>query len=156
MVEVIFAHRPGYRFQLSPDRLDGDWRLDGDANDGSGPGRLFIAASDTPGSLTANPCADPDFTQGAACVERLLPSDDRLVLRGLVDADGVKTVVVALIHPDRSGVTAEAGNFSILGQPAPRAGQTVAPARPTPVYDVTELAELVVAIDKRLREIRGR
>lgn len=61
----------------------------------------------------------------------------------------------ALTHADRSGVTAEAGTFSILRRLPPRASQTVLPARSMPVYGVTELAELVAAIDQRLREVRG-
>jgi hypothetical protein len=41
MFEAIRASSPqGWSFTLESDRLDGDWRLDGDVDDGSGPGRL--------------------------------------------------------------------------------------------------------------------
>jgi hypothetical protein len=140
MLGAITEHRPTYRFRLTPDRLEGDWRLDGDADDGFGPGRLFIDVTETPGKLTANPCLDRDFTQGGACVLRFLGNGDRLFLRDVVQANDTSTVVVALIHPDRSGITAEASTFSI---------------RPRPLYTVTELAEVVIAVDRSLRGLSG-
>jgi hypothetical protein len=156
IVEVVTGHRPAYRFRLTTDRLDGDYRIDGDADDGSGPGRLFIDVTHAHGALTLNPCADPDFTQGGDCVQRVLPGGDRLIMRGLVEWDGIRTVVVTLIHPDRSGITAEAGNFSILGQPRPPGAEIVQAGREQPLYTEVELAELVVALDRRLRQIEDR
>ena len=88
-----------------------------------------------------------------ACAERRLPDGDLLVLRGLVEARGTRTVVVALIHPNRSGITAEASNFRIEGMLGPMPGPDPPPpiSRRDPLYTVTELAELVRAIDARLR-----
>jgi hypothetical protein len=153
MVDAITSHRPGYRFRLTPDRLDGDWRLDGDVDDGSGAARLFIALTFKPGEVTAHPCADRDFTQGGACAEQRLSNGDLLALRGLVEAHGTRTVVVALIHPNRSGLTAEASNFRMEGLPGPLPGSDPPPpiSRHDPPYTVIELAELIRAIDARLR-----
>jgi hypothetical protein len=158
MFDAIQAHRPGYRFQLTPDRLDGDWRLDGDADDGAGPGRLFVDLTETPGSMSANPCADGDFRQDGSCAVRDLPNGDLVFLRDLVEANGTLTVVVALVHPDRSGITTEASNFSMAGLSPP----ILLPDHPMPtvtrvgpLYTVTELAELVVAIDARIRALLG-
>ena len=144
MVEAITAHRPGFRFFLSSDRLEGDWRLDGSADDGTGPGRLFIDLTRQAGMLTANPCRDPDFVQGGRCSIQLLPTGARLVRRGLVEANGTRTIVVALINPDRSGITAEASNFSIDGR-------STRVTRSMPLYAVEDLVELVLAIDQRVR-----
>lgn len=115
MLEAIRASSPpGWRFTLASDRLDGDWRLDGDADDGSGPGRLDVDVTLRPGMLEPDPCADPEFRQGARCVRQRLPNGDLLVLRDIViDPGGMKTIEVVLVHPDRSGVGAEAGNWTI-------------------------------------------
>jgi hypothetical protein len=153
MTDAITAQRPAYRFRLTPDRLDGDWRLDGDADDGFGAGRLFVVVTKKRGAMTANPCVDRDFTQGGRCASRVLANRDRLVLRDVVDFEGIKTIEVALIHPDRSGISAEATNFAMAGLLPPQAGRNtkVPPiTRPEPVYTVTELAELVLAIDARI------
>jgi hypothetical protein len=148
MINAITAHEPTYRFRFTPDRLDGDWRLEGEADDGSGPGRLFVDLTTRPGNVTPNPCADTDYVQGGRCVLRFLANGDRLAVRGLVKANGTQTVVVALIHPNRSGITAEASNIGILG-PA------VTVARPDPPYSVDDLADLVIAIDRALRALHG-
>jgi hypothetical protein len=43
MLEAIrTSGPPDWHFTLESDRLDGDWRLDGDVDDGSGPGRLSL------------------------------------------------------------------------------------------------------------------
>jgi hypothetical protein len=143
ILDVITAQRPRFRFHFTPDRLDGDWRLDGVADDGRGPGRLFLDVTTKPGNLTANPCTDPDFVQGGRCTSRILPTGSRLVRRGLVEENGIRTVVVALIHPDRSGLTIEAGNFAIDGFSS-------VVNRPMPLYSIEDLAELIVAIDVRI------
>jgi hypothetical protein len=52
-------------------------------------------------------------------------------------------VVVALIHPDRSGLTIEAGNFAIDGFSS-------VVNRPMPLNSIEDLAELIVAIDVRI------
>jgi hypothetical protein len=148
MINAITAHRPTYRFRFTPDRLDGDWRLEAEADDGTGPGRLFVDLTMKAGNLTANPCTDTDYVQGGRCVLRFLANGDRLARRGLVEANGTQTVVVALIHPDRSGITAEASNIRILGR-------AVQVSRTDPPYSVNDLAELVIAIDDALRDQAG-
>jgi hypothetical protein len=159
MLDAIRASSPpGWRFTLDSDRLDGDWRLDGDADDGSGPGRLYVDVTLRPGMLEADPCADPEFRQGARCVRRRLPNGDLLVLRDIVaDPGGMKTIEVVLVHPDRSGIGAEAGNWTIAtlpnGTPLSQ-GELPTPrvTRPDPLYTVDQLAQLVLAVDKRVRE----
>ena len=156
MIDVIVAQRPELRFDLDPEVTKEAWALDGNADDGLGPGRLSVSVNRAPGALTAHPCGDPDFAQGAPCEERMLPSGDRLVLRGLVDADGIRYVNVALIRPDRSGLVLEAANFRLV---TPDGAITVddkrrlqpQPSRPDPLYTVEELGELAVAIMERLR-----
>jgi hypothetical protein len=150
------ASPPGWKFNLSSDRLDGDWRLDGWADDGSGPGRLFVTVTARPGMLTAHPCADPEFRQGGRCEERPLANGDLLVLRDVIeDAGGVRTIQVVIVHPDRSGVAAEAGNWIIDGiPPSVTQGDLPTPeiTRADPVYSVGQLADVVLAIDQRTRE----
>ncbi len=159
MLEAIRASSPpGWHFTLGSDRLDGDWRLDGDADDGSGPGRLYVDVTLRPGMLEADPCADPEFRQGARCIRRRLPNGDLLVLRDIVaDPGGMKTIEVVLVHPDRSGIGAEAGNWTIAalpnGTPVSQ-GELPKPrvTRPDPLYTVDQLAQLVLAVDQRIKE----
>jgi Tol biopolymer transport system component len=159
MLEAIRASSPaGWRFTLDSDRLDGDWRLDGDVDDGSGPGRLYVDVTLRPGILEADPCADPEFRQGARCVRRPLPNGDLLVLRDVVaDPGGMKTIEVVLVHPDRSGIGAEAGNWTIGAADPTPSSQSEAPTplvvtRPDPLYTVDQLAQLVLAVDERIEE----
>jgi len=156
MLEAIReSSPPGSRLALGRDRLDGDWIVDGDVDDGRGPGRLLVVVSDRAGTFTANPCADPDYRQGADCVRRHLDGGRVLVLRGAVDFEGSRTVDVTLIHADRSGVSAEASNWSIgQGLKPPRPGLELPPmpvTRPEPLFSVDELAQLVLAVDELTR-----
>jgi TolB protein len=157
MLEAIRASSPpSWRLTLGRDRLDGDWRLDGDVDDGSGPARLSVDVTLRPGMLEADPCADPEFRQGARCVRRRLPNGDLLVLRDIVtDPGGMKTIEVVLVHPDRSGIGAEAGNWSIgAADPTPSSQRQVPTpvvvTRPDPLYTVDQLAQLVLAVDERI------
>jgi TolB protein len=159
MLDAIRASSPpGWRFTLGSDRLDGDWRLDGDVDDGSGPGRLYVDVTLRPGMLEADPCADPEFRQGARCVRRRLPNGDLLILRDIVaDPGGMKTIEVVLVHPDRSGVGAEAGNWTIGAADPTPSSQSEVPTplvvtRPAPLYTVDQLAQLVLAVDERVDE----
>ena len=79
-----------------------------------------------------------------------------LVLREIVaDPGGMKTIEVVLVHPDRSGVGAEAGNWTIAtlpnGTPLSQ-GELPKPrvTRPDPLYSVDQLAQLVLAVDERI------
>jgi len=153
MLETIVSDRPTVRFDLHPDRLDGTWILDGNADDGLGPGRLYVTVTSRAGDLTAHPCGDPDFRQGGPCFEQELPNGDRLVLRDRVTAGGVTTVLAVLIHPDRSGISAESSNMVIdltsgpIG-PGPRDPPTV--TRAEPLYPARDLGRLLLAIGRRL------
>jgi TolB protein len=159
MRDAIRVSSPAvWRFTLGSDRLDGDWRIDGDVDDGSGPGRLSVDVTLRPGMLEADPCADPEFRQGARCVRRPLPDGDLLVLRDVVaDPGGMKTIEVVLVHPDRSGIGAEAGNWTIAtlpnGTPVSQ-GELPTPrvTRQDPLYTVDQLAQLVLAVDKKILE----
>jgi len=79
---------------------------------------VYVDVTLRPGMLEADPCADPEFRQGALCLRRRLPNGDLLVLRDIVaDPGGMKTIEVVLVHPDRSGIGAEAGNWTIATLP---------------------------------------
>jgi hypothetical protein len=156
MAATIAADRPLLRFDFHPDRLDGSWILDGNADDGVGPGRLLVVVSPRRGDLTAHPCGDPDFRQGGRCVERERPDGDRLVLRDQVTGGGVTTVLAVLIHPDRSGITAEASNQAIdftLGPIGPGPVEPPPVTRPAPLYTALELGTLVLVIDAELAAV---
>jgi hypothetical protein len=155
MLDAIRASSPpGWRFELRGDRLDGDWTLDGEVEDGSGPGRLYVNVTVRPNMLTPHPCGDSEFRRGAPCVERPLADGDLLVLRDVVaDPGGTKTIEVVLIHPDGSGIGAEAGNFTItpLGShttSTEAALSTPRVTRPQPLYTVGQLGRLVRAVDE--------
>ena len=145
---------PGWRFTLQSDRLDGDWRLDGNVDDGSGPGRLYVDVTVRPGMLEPHPCSDTEFRQAGRCVERPLPDGNLLVLRDVVvDRGGMKTIEAVLIHPDRSGVGAEAGNWTLAPLPHGPISQgmlsTPKVTRAEPLYTVEQLGRLVRAVDER-------
>jgi len=159
MLDTIRASSPpGSSVALQRDRLEGDWRLVGDVDDGSGPGRLLVDVTFRPGMLVAHPCADAEFRQGGRCVERSLPGGDLLVLRDVVvDAGGMKTIDAVLVHPDRSGVGAEAGNWTIAALPKgtpinKSALSTPRVTRTDPLYTVEQLGRLVRSVDERTRE----
>jgi hypothetical protein len=158
MLKAIRVSSPPHLdMTFEADRLDGDWRLDGTVADGSGPGNLLVDLTVRPGMLQSHPCADAEFRRRATCVERSLPDGDLLVLRDLVvERGGMKTIEVVLVHPDRSGVAAEAGNWTL----APLAeGTSVSQSElPMPrvtrsslVYSVQQLGRLVQAVDVRAR-----
>jgi hypothetical protein len=159
MLEAIRGSSPtGWKFFLHSDRLDGDWSLDGNVDDGSGPARLYVDVTVRPGMLVAHPCADTEFSQGAGCVEQDLSDGDLLVLRDVVlDAGGMKTIDVVLVHPDGSGTTAEAGNWAIPPLPTAAVSQSDLPApqvtRTDPLYTVDQLARLVQAVDEAARSV---
>jgi hypothetical protein len=156
MFDAVRASSPeGWTFTLEGDRLDGDWSLDGAADDGHGPGRLLVNVTIRPGMLTAHPCSDPEFAMGGGCVERPLGDGDLLVLRDVVlDSAGLRTIEAVLIHPDRSGTGAEAGNWTLVLPRGPlRPSDRISPTvtRPEPVYTVEQLGRLVRAVDAAAR-----
>jgi hypothetical protein len=114
---------------------------------------LYVVVTPRRGDLTAHPCGDPDFRQGGRCIEERLPDGDRLVLRDRVTGGGVTTVLAVLIHPDRSGITAEASNMAIdfpLGPLPPGGPEPPVVTRPAPLYSVGELGALLLALERRL------
>jgi hypothetical protein len=155
MLEAIRDSSPaGWTFDLRNDRLDGDWRLDGDAEDGSGPGRLYVDVTFRAGMILAHPCADHEYRQGGPCVEHA--NGDLLALRDVVvDPGGMKTIEVTLVHPDGSGVGAEAGNWTMASLPSGGVSQGSLPSpkvtRTDPLYTVEQLGRLVRAVDERTR-----
>jgi hypothetical protein len=154
MLETIVDDRPMLRFDLHPDRIDGSWILDGNADDGFGPARLYVVVTPRRGDLTAHPCGDPDVRQGGRCTEQELPNGDRLVLRDRVTGGGVTTVLAVLIHPDRSGITAEASTMWMdlsAGAIGPGGRPPPVVTRTDPLYTARDLGALLVRIDERLR-----
>jgi hypothetical protein len=148
MVAVIEASSPPrYTFELVTDRLDGDWIIDGTADDGDGRGRLLVSVTRRPGMLSSHPCADVEFAPaGVACNEEVLDDGSLLVTRGALPYRDQRTTAAVLRHPDGSGVGVEAGNYEITpGSPA------VAVTRDEPLYTGADLARLVEAIDARAR-----
>jgi hypothetical protein len=150
MLEAVPASSPpGWRFTLTGDRLDGDWSLDGGVDDGSGPGRLLTYVTVRPNMLLSHPCADPEFRQGGRCTQRSLPDGDVLVLRDVVVGPGeMKTIEAVLVHPDGSGVGAEAANWTITPLPDDTPIQNSGPpmprvTRPDPLYTVDRLVRTV-------------
>ena len=151
MLDVVRERAAGMRVALNPDRLDGDWILDGNVDDGRGPGRLFISVTSHRGVMLASPCLDQEFVQGGRCTMRVLADGSRLFLRDIVEANDVRTVTVAFVRIDRSGITAEASNFPIDQAGPARDG--VAPTREDPILSVAQLGELVLAIEDRVRQL---
>ena len=113
---------------LQPDVVAGAGQLDGLADDGRGPGRLFVVVSPPGSTAPDNLCEEADFVQGGTCEVVDLPGGDRAYRRGMVDFDGVRTVVVAIRLADGGGVLVEAGNFRFEAPPVLVAGEP----RPTP------------------------
>ncbi len=151
LTTIRAASPPHWTFDLTPGRLDGDWTLDGTVDDGSGPGRLMIDVTDRPGMLEAHPCSDPEFTQGAPCVEEQGVGGSLLVLRDVLDQKGNKTIEVVLVRPDRSGIGAEAGNWIISGTPGNAGGgSNEQVTRADPVFSVEQLGNLVQAVAEKV------
>jgi len=130
--------------------------LDGSVEDAQGAGRLMLSLTNTPGMFTVHPCDDSEFKGDATCTETTLADGSHLTVRGLSDYRGIKTYVVNVTRDDGTGVSAEAGNFTL--PPQPKAGETVtdkakayapggryAPVvtRDLPVYDTAALAKMV-------------
>jgi hypothetical protein len=138
-----------------PSRIDPSWTFEGTVDDGSGPSRLYVAVTPAATMVETNPCTDPDFRQGGSCILRPGPGGTTLAIRGPVDANGTRTIVVALSHPDGSGAIAEASNFRIpdlrgpLVGGAPRPTMTV--VRADPPLSLEQLAAVVVAADREIR-----
>lgn len=152
-------------------RESGDNAVDGTVDDGAGPGNLTVQFAPKAGSLTLRPCRDAEFGRGVTCTESKLPDGTVLSMRGLVDDQGVQTISVSLVHPDGTGVSAQAGNFAIDREQPPRfrrpggypgtrvPGGTEIPqslamaippvvTRDGPVYTLEQLAHVATAVDE--------
>lgn len=130
--------------------------LDGSVEDAQGAGRLMLSLTNTTGMFTVHPCSDSEFKGDATCTETTLADGSHLSVRGLSDYRGIKTYVVNVTRDDGTGVSAEAGNFTL--PPQPEAGETIsdkaeayapggryAPVvtRDLPVYDTAALTKMV-------------
>ena len=127
----------------------------GNVNDGRGWGRLAVWLNKQAGAMTAHPCGDPEFVQGAACEERMLQTGERLVQRDIVDHHGVRSIQVALLRPNWSGLSLEATNFLVEVPAGPVVpddkGRRPSVTRLDPAYTVEQLGELAVAMMARFR-----
>jgi hypothetical protein len=157
MYDTITSASPaGWSFDLTHDRLDGDWVIDGNVDDGAGPGRLYVDVTTRPGNLQADPCFDSEFALSSPCETQHLANGDTLVLRDVhTDPGGTKTIEVVLIHPDRSGISAEAGNFAAPVLPVGSVTQgQLSPAQVTredPLYTVGQLGKIMMAVDQAVQ-----
>ncbi len=156
MLDTIVDQRPELAFDLHPDFSDTSWSVEGNVNDGRGWGQLSVSLNKQAGAMTAHPCGDPEFVQGAACEERMLPTGERLVQRDIVDDHGVRTIQVVLLRPNRSGLSLEATNFLVEVPAADPVdpgdkGRRPSVTRLDPAYTVEQLGELAVAMMARLR-----
>ena len=120
MLDTIVDQRPGLASTSIPDFSDTSWSVEGNVNDGRGWGQLSVSLNKQAGAMTAHPCGDPEFVQGAACDERMLPTGERLVQRDVVDDHGVRSIQVVLLRPNRSGLSLEATNFLVKVRPTRR------------------------------------
>lgn len=154
MIAIIKATSPsGLSFKFGGGGTDQS-SVDGTADDGVGPGRVYVWVSPTPGTMTREPCGDPEFVAGASCTETHLAGDAILSVRGLVDYQGIQTYEIALTHADGSGVGAEVGNFTLPPMPkllysTPQKRNFTRPTvtRPSPTYNAAQIATVVQAVD---------
>jgi hypothetical protein len=146
------ASPAGLTFALTTSSGSGTPQLDGDVNDGRGPGRLYVVLFPSGTMDPTNPCQEADFVQGATCTRSALPNGDTMVLRGPVAAKGTVTIDVEILRTDGTGVLLEASNFSIPDMPGV---VTVGPGKPlptpritrsAPVYDLPTLAKVAEAV----------
>jgi hypothetical protein len=147
----------GFTFAASADRWEGP-NLEGEVDDGTGPGRLMLGVSPKNGSQLLHPCRDAEYRQGGTCTERELPGGSILSLRGMVDFHGIRYVDVALTHPDGGGLSIENGNFRITWPlpervfSAQEKRDLTKQSRERPAYTVEQLADVVLSIDRVLSD----
>lgn len=119
--------------------------IEGTADDGDGPSRLFIGIQEVPGHSIRNPCSDATFSAQASCRESLLADGSVLAIRGEVNDSGIVTVVAAVSRPDRTGVFLESANYTSPNGPTPPTGR-LRPSRARPAYTPEMLGEVAVAV----------
>jgi hypothetical protein len=145
----------GYRFDLQADTLGEEWRIDGNVDDGRGPGRVLITVSRTGAGWARHPCSDPEFKAGATCEERRLPDGTRLVRRGVSDDHGYKTIIVMVVRDQGVSVHAETGNYR-SPIPTPDTITSVSRrlkiTREHPLYNLTQLQQMVQTIDRTIQD----
>jgi hypothetical protein len=108
---VKAASPSGFRFAIHPltSPVEQEFGVDGSADAGQGPGRLYVVVDPQLGSLQHTPCTDPEFVEGGSCTSTVLPDGNTLVLRGETGTTYTQVMAV-VIHPDGTGVTAESDN----------------------------------------------
>ena len=154
LVAAVDAWADDVSLDLVPDTVAGGAQLDGVADDGQGPGRLLVVVSPPGSTAPGNLCADRDFAQGGPCERTALPGGDLIFRRGIVEAGGTQTIVVAIRGADGSGVLVESGNFTIETPPVLVAGEerpTPAIGRPDPVLSLDQAEQLARAVAEATR-----
>jgi hypothetical protein len=156
---VKTASPSSFSFAIHPltSPVEDEFGIDGSANAGQGPGRLYVVVDPQRDMLEPTPCTDSDFVEGGSCTSRVLPDGNTLVLRGETGTTYTQVLAV-VIHPDGSGVTAESDNGTF---PNVRGSQTVLAAKakghraglehvtqPNPPYTVAELGQVAQAADQ--------
>ena len=153
VLSTVRSMTGGARVDLVPEVDPWGVQVDGTVDDGGGPGRLLVVVSPA-GRTGANLCADPDFVQGGPCRRIELANGDLRFERGLVEAHGVRTIVVAIRRADGSSVLLEAGNFRIDAPPVLVGGQprpTPEITRDSPSFRLDALVMLADAISEATR-----
>lgn len=149
MLDAIREAAGAVAVDLTSDVTAGSAELDGTADDGAGPGRLLVVVSPASSTTQTDLCLDRDFVQGGRCERARLPNGDVIYRRGLVEARGTRTIVVAIQRSDGSGVLLESGNFLVEAPPVLVGGQprpTPHITRDDPVFSLDELANLAQGV----------
>ena len=137
MYDAVQASSPsGWTFSFQYGQVDGELILDGYVDDGSGPGRLHIDVSTQPGGVPFHACYDKEPATGTNCsTYYLVDNGDITQGNSPTVPDGTKTLEVALVDPDRTGIVAEADV-----------------TRDQPLYTLDQLGELLQTVDRAVEK----
>jgi hypothetical protein len=153
---VVDASPAGWTFDFAADRWD-RYDVDATADDGYGRGELGVTLIAKWQHL--HPCNEAEGAHSVPCTERALPDGSVLATRTYPHTGnpGGSEVEVILAHPDGSGVRAASTNFW-LTWPEPKVKNEAQRAarfhvtRSLPVYTGEQLATVVLALDRAVRE----
>jgi hypothetical protein len=156
---VKAASPSGVSFAVHPltSPVEQEFGVDGSANSGQGPGRLYVVFDPQLGSLQHTPCTDPEFVEGGSCTSAVLPDGNILVLRGETGTTYTQVMAV-VIHPDGTGVTAESDNGTFASVTGALSMHRLAKLKrdgigmehvtqPNPPYTVAQLGQVAEAAD---------